>query len=357
MIREAAGLQEIGELSPQAEQFRAEILADLTRTHALVPKRQLDRLAQERAVGLLSPYVAGMVIAHMFGAGDLLQRADDGRITTLETLAAEQRATEAVDELLRSPPGPTASAEELRREFEAREDAGDPFDAAQQEAIRLATSGARFVSIAGPAGTGKGYASRAMVDLWHEQGRRVFALAVAGRTAQQAGVDSGADRELTLDGFQHQLATGSLQLQASDVLLVDEGGMVDHRRYVPLLESTVAAGATLVQIGDDKQLSPVEAGGLWTVTHQMAQEAKAAAELETVRRARNPAEAEAWTEIRNGEVEKGLLWYRDQGRLRLYESRPELLKGLVNEWWAQGDHEHRTMVIDTTNAERDSANP
>src|SRR5205807_1986246 len=107
---------------------------------------------------------------------------------------------------------------------------------------------------AGPAGTGKGFASHSAVNLWHQQGRRVIALAVAGRTSQQAQVDSGADYQYTLDGLYARHDNGALQLTPNDVLLVDEGGMVDHRRYVPLLEAAVESGATLVQIGDDKQL-------------------------------------------------------------------------------------------------------
>ncbi|MBJ7598816.1 AAA family ATPase [Candidatus Nephthysia bennettiae] len=130
--------------------------------------------------------------------------------------------------------------------------------------------------------------------------------------------------------------------------------MIDHHRYADLLEATAQAGATYVQVGDDKQLSPVEAGGLWTVVHQMAEERGLATELETVRRARNPAEAQAWTDLRYGEVEKALNWYHDQGRLHLYESRAELLHGMVDHWW-RTDAES-VMVIDTTNLERDSAN-
>ncbi|MDQ6898973.1 MAG: relaxase domain-containing protein, partial [Candidatus Dormibacteraeota bacterium] len=353
--RLAAGIPErLEPVGPEADQFRLEILADLTREHALVPKRQLDKLGQQRAMGLLDPNTAGLVIAEMFGDGDLLMTSDGQRVTTLATLAAEQRAIEAADKLLRAPSSPPADPERLEAEFREREENGDPFDEAQRQAIALATSGARFVSITGPAGAGKGYASRAMVDLWHSQGRRVLALAVAGRTSQQAAVDSGADDHYTLDGLNARLDYEALQLRPTDVLLVDEAAMVDHRRYVPLLEAAVESGATLVQVGDDKQLSPVEAGGLWTVTHAMAAERDVAVELRTIQRARNPAEAEAWTHIRNGDVEKGLLWYRDQERLRLYDSRPELLRGIVEEWAATD----RTgvMVVDTTNTERDSVN-
>src|SRR5204863_364659 len=67
--------------------------------------------------------------------------------------------------------------ERVRREAEGR-----PFDEHQAAAVRLAVSGRRFVSITGPAGTGKGAASAAIARLMQTQGRRVIALAVPGRT-------------------------------------------------------------------------------------------------------------------------------------------------------------------------------
>jgi ABC-type protease/lipase transport system fused ATPase/permease subunit len=88
----------------------------------------------------------------------------------------------------------------VQREFDQAEDEGRPFDPGQNAAIALALSGANFVSICGPAGTGKGFTSRPIVDVWREQGRQTYALAVAGRTAQQAGHDSGAV-PMTIDSF------------------------------------------------------------------------------------------------------------------------------------------------------------
>src|SRR5262249_14306634 len=141
---------------------------------------------------------------------------------------------------------------ELEKEFRRAEEEGRPFDERQRHSVDLATRGARLVSITGPAGTGKGYASRAMVALWRRDGRRVIAAAVAGRTAQQTQADSGADMGYTLDGLEARLEREIIQLRARDVLLVDEAGMIDHKRYAALLEAAAAARATVVQIGDDK---------------------------------------------------------------------------------------------------------
>jgi conjugative relaxase-like TrwC/TraI family protein len=347
------GVEGRDEQSPQAKQLRAEVLADLCREHALVPERELDKLVMQRSIGLLDPYVAMGVIASMFGDGDLLATTD-GRVTTLEVLAAEQRAVAAAGQLLDAEPAPEVDRATLEEDFRRAEERGRPFDERQRDAVALATSGARFVSITGPAGTGKGYASHAMVAAWKRQDRRVLALALAGRTAQQAQADSGADRAYTLDGLAAAIRVGALDLVESDVLLVDEAGMIDHERYAALLEAAAAARATVVQVCDDKQLSPIGPGGLWAVTHHMAAGRDRVAELRVVRRARDPREAQAWTDIREGRVEKGLTWYHDQGRLRLYDTRTELLTGLVSEWWASGGL--GVIVVDSSNAERDELN-
>ena len=348
-----AGIEKRGKEGWAAEQLRREILADLCRERALVPERDLDKLLVQRSIGLMDPYTAMGIVAKMFGAGDLLATTD-GRVTTLDVLAAEQRATAAAEELLAAPPEPPGDREELNRDFKAAEDSCRPFDVLQRQAVELATSGARFVSITGPAGTGKGYASRAMVTAWRRQGRRVVALAVTGRTAQQAQADSGADVAYTLDGLSARLEHGATDLRATDVLLVDEAGMVDHNRYADLLQAAAEAGATVVQVGDDRQLASIGPGGLWTLTHSMAAAHDQVAELRVIRRARDPREAQAWTDLREGRVEEALSWYRDESRLRLYETRPELLAGMIEDWWSTKTG--GVMVIDSSNAERDQLN-
>ena len=348
-----AGIAERGQEGWAAEQLQSEILADLCRDHALLPERDLDKLLVQRSIGLMDPYTAMRVVAKMFGTGDLLATTD-GRVTTLEVLAAEQRATAAANELLATPPEPSADREQLERDFKAAEDSGRPFDPLQRRAVELATSGARFVSITGPAGTGKGYASRAMVAAWRRQGRRVVALAVMGRTAQQALVDSGADVAYTLDGLSARIQHGVLDLQPRDVLLVDEAGMVDHNRYAALLQAAAEAEATVVQVGDDRQLASIGPGGLWTLTHDIAAAHDQVAELRVIRRARDPREAQAWTDLREGRVEEALAWYRDERRLRLYETRPDLLAGMIADWWSS--NAGGVMLVDSSNAERDQLN-
>ncbi|MBJ7597752.1 MobF family relaxase [Candidatus Nephthysia bennettiae] len=349
--------------SPEAEQFRQEILAELNREHALVPVRKLAALAQQRAIGLLEPNVARRLVGRMFGARDLLE-SDRGEVTTLEVLAAEQRAMRAAQALLEAAPESAVSDTALEADAERRRAEGQPpLDPEQQRVVRLATSGRRFTSITGWAGTGKGFTSAAIVAAFagqlersfQHQGRRVIALALAGRTTMQFQADSQADEARTLDGLHQQLLHGSLQLTAKDVLLLDEAGMVDHHRYADFLEAAAEANASLVQIGDHKQLSPVGPGGLWRRTHELAEKHGQAAELTWVYRIRDPQERAATKEIRQGDLVKGLTWYRNQGRLQLYENRAELLHGMAARWRDTADPD-ALMVLDTSNSERDSLN-
>ncbi len=361
---ERQGIKRRKEEGEEAAEFRRLMLEWVCRDHAFVSFADMERLAHQLAVGLLSPREADRVVARMLGDGDLLVTTDR-KVTTLAILSYEQRAQAAVRALLAAPPTSAAAEELIEAELARREENGAPLDEQQAVAVRLAVSGARFVSITGKAGTGKGYATSVMTTLWHATGRRVTALAVAGLRAQQAGADAGADDAMTVDKLRVAMAAeadrlsgalraGALRLDERDVLLVDEAGMLDHHRYAPLLEAAVESGATLVQVGDDRQLSPVGPGGLWTVTHRLAETTGKAVELRHIHRANEEREKQAWDDLRDGRIEEALAWMAEQDRIRIYETRPEMLAGIVDAWW-DGDR-NGLMVTDTSNAERDRLN-
>jgi conjugative relaxase-like TrwC/TraI family protein len=230
----AAGVEERGERSWAADQLRKELLEEVCREHALVPEADVNRLLMQLSVGLVGPVAAWGVIAKMYGEGDLLSTTD-GKVTTLEVLAQEQRAERAARRLLEAEPGPAAEPADLEREYQRAEDEGRPFDPWQRHAIALAVSGARLVSLSGPAGTGKSDPSDAMTAIWQAQGRRVIATAVYGLTAQKAQADSGADEADNLTMLLIDIRRGKLRLQPSDVVFVDEAGVIGHRQYAALL--------------------------------------------------------------------------------------------------------------------------
>ena len=97
--RRASGVPKPGPDSPEAAEFRRLMLEYICRDHAFVPIAEMDRLAQQLAVGLLDPRTAERVVGHMVRDGDLLVTTDD-QVTTLEVRAYEQRARQAAEKLL-----------------------------------------------------------------------------------------------------------------------------------------------------------------------------------------------------------------------------------------------------------------
>src|SRR5262249_47852854 len=157
---------EIDIQSPQAQEFRELLLQHVCREYAFVPQSYLDRVAYQLAVGLIPASLVDWLIARMMADSELLVTKDDHMITTLQVLAWEQRSLRAVEQLLSAPLAPTVPEPLVEAELAGRAAQGQPFDEHQATAVRLAVSGARFVSIGGPAGTGKGVASAAITELF-----------------------------------------------------------------------------------------------------------------------------------------------------------------------------------------------
>ena len=121
---------------------------------------------------------------------------------------------------------------------------------------------------------------------------------------------------MTLDKALHQLDSGALQLDQRTVVVVDEASMVATPKLRQLLETTTAARAKAVLVGDPYQLAPVKArGGMFD---QLCTELPWAQRLSQVWRMRDPAERDASLAIRNGRgnrLRRAVGWYRNHDRL------------------------------------------
>ena len=208
------------------------------------------------------------------------------------------------------------------------------------------------------AGTGKGEAARAAAIAHRRAGYRVVAVATAGDTAQRLGLEVGADIAKSIDGLCAAVKHAGLKLGRRDFVLVDEVGQMETARWRDLLEAL--QGAKLRGIGDPRQLSSVEAGGLLPVLAQQI----GAAHLSTVYRAREQWTRDAWAAIREGRGLVALQEYEARGLVFLYEDRKALREGMFREWnaaRARGAAEGRPvsdylMTTDTSNVETDILN-
>ena len=144
-------------------------------------------------------------------------------------------------------------------------------------------------------------------------------------------------------------------LDERSVVVVDEAGMADTRRLNAVLEAASESRATVLLVGDDAQLAPVTAGGLFTEIQKRVPTAG----LSEVRRARAAWERDAWTQLRAGKADRALTAYADRGRLHVHDTRGDAGERMVADWQrarAERPGARVVMLTDASNHELDQLN-
>ena len=263
----------------------------------------------------------------------------DRRYTTTELLAAEQRiigsATQRIGEGT-AQVAPALVDQVLRRH--------PHLDGEQAAGLhKLLISGNGYDLVVGQAGTGKSTLLAAARIGWEEAGFRVIGTAVAARTA--ADLEGGTG--IPSSSLTHLLAdlreTGGLTNR--HVIVVDEASMVGSRSLDQLRRHADASGAKVVLVGDNRQLSSIDAGGaLRTLSQELGADVIT---LTTNRRqvgADQAWEREALASLRNGDVAPAVDAYVDHGRVTITGSIDEARQRLVEDWWTV-HNDHTTAIL------------
>jgi conjugative relaxase-like TrwC/TraI family protein len=324
------------------------LIATATRDRSMIERRELDARAAELAAGTMRPAQAQDVVTELTRTGELVEL--EGRWwTTRELRELEQRTLGLTDELAArdmpgaSEPALAASRESARRQFSS------PLSREQQDALETVTGPAGVAVLIGQAGTGKGVVISAAREAWERDGRRVIGTAVAGATAKRLGADTGIRETMTVDALTTRHASGGLGLDERSVIVVDEAGMADTRRLARVVEAASESRAKLLLVGDDAQLSPIGAGGLFS---EIAKRAPTA-ELTTVHRAREDWERSAWAQIRSGDSERALAEYASRDRLHVEDTRLEAGERMVDDWARVREEQPGGRVVMLTDASND----
>jgi ATP-dependent exoDNAse (exonuclease V) alpha subunit len=138
-------------------------------------------------------------------------------------------------------------------------------------------------------------------------------------------------------------------------VIVDEAGMVDHKRMDALTGLIDRSGAKLIAVGDGKQLPSIGPGGMFD---RIAGRAPTAA-LADVRRTSDPSERKAWAALRAGEPERAMAHYQARGQLFFNDSRDEAGEAAVQRWAELTEtREIRdvALIADASNVEIDRLN-
>ena len=268
----------------------------------------------------------------------------DRRYTTTELLAAEERIVASATGRVGAATAQVGAAtvDDVLAHLAH-------LDGEQAQGVRqLLTSGNGYDLVIGQAGTGKSTMLGAARIGWEEAGFRVIGTAVAARTAADlergTGIPSSSLTQLLAD-----LREGG-GLTPRHVIVVDEASMVGTRPLDQLRSYVDSAGAKLVLVGDNRQLSSIDAGGaLRTLSAELGDHVVT---LTTNRRqigADQQWERDALIALREGDVTPAVEAYSDHGRVTIAGTIDEARQRIVEDWWAvhrdQATQDHTTAIL------------
>lgn len=185
----------------------------------------------------------------------------------------------------------------------------------QIAAARHLRSGARLAIVAGLAGAGKSTMLDAVRESYARDGHRVQGIALAGKAADELTHSAGIESR-TIAAWLMALEAGRETVNAGDVVVLDEGGMVDNRTMRRVLHHVEQGGAKLIVVGDAEQLQAIQAG----CPFRDLSETVGYAEIATIRRQTTPWQRQATRDLARGRTTAALAAYEQAGCVRQGEA-------------------------------------
>jgi conjugative relaxase-like TrwC/TraI family protein len=328
----------------------------LTERQAVFDARELRAVALEQTAGAL-PADMALGIARGMVRDRRVLTLEGGRMTTLAVRAGEQAIERRAAHLAQPcgrEVGHTARASAAR---EVAERIAAPLSQEQRHALRTLTGPERAAVLVGPAGTGKGVVIDVTARAEQLAGRETIGVAVSGSTAERLGADSPAlaGQTMTIDSLVARAAADRVHMGPDTTVIVDEAGMVDHKRMDALTGLVERSGAKLVAVGDGKQLPSIGPGGMFD---RLAAHVPVA-ELGDIHRTQDPEERKAWQALRAGEPERAMAHYEQRGQLHFKDTRDEAGEQAVRHWHAltrEYGLREVALIADASNQEIDRLN-
>jgi conjugative relaxase-like TrwC/TraI family protein len=368
----------LGKVAERRATFsRANLLAEVHRQlHGVRFATPDERIAvAERTVDLALGQSLMVSAPELHSTPDRLRRTDGTSrfrakghevYTTTVTLEAEARLLEVGRRI----DGPSVSRATVAAISDAKlpgKDHGLSLD--QALAVeQIATSGRHLDVLVGPAGTGKSTTMAGLRAVWeagHGTGS-VLGLAPSAAAAEILGAELGSDTETTakwlyehrqegqrrekLEGLRssvRSLAPSARQnssvraelaalvqevaawrFQADQLAIVDEASLLGTYALDELVTAAEEAGAKVLLVGDQGQLSAIEAGGMFGGL--VADRDGSAPELSDVRRFHHDWEKKASVELRVGSAD-AIDAYQAHDRINEGE-RDQMLDSLYRAW-------------------------
>jgi len=317
------------------------ILSALTKQRATFTNSQLHRVLEKELIGpargaarLAAEKELVRFEAEVLGRTQVVELVDDQkhgrgeqgerparRFTTQAVLIAEQQVIAAVKDL----------AENLNHGVSERTQkqvaAAAQMTAEQARAFTHATRAGGFAVIDGQAGTGKSYTLAAIRAAYEASGYDATGLAPTNAVAQDMGAD-GFKHAATIHSEIFALNNGKRAWNTRTVVIVDEAAMIDTKLMAMVTSHAAAAGAKLILVGDDRQLSSIDHGGMFAVL----KDKHGGAQLTEVKRQHKNDERRASEMFASGNFHDALNIYEGKGAIHWTRTQREARAELIDQW-------------------------
>ena len=344
---------ENNQLRDAIEKRNAHVVLELmTQRRATFRRHELDRIVSKQ---IRNRAECMAFVAAVLSLPDIVRLADKtagpiSRYTTKAVLVNEREVMEGADRLA------ARRTYEVPAPIRARVLGGKKYEGISREqarALRHVTGAEGLALIDGQAGTGKSFVMAAIREAYEETGFSVIGLAPTNIVAQDMK-KSGFAHAATIHSELFRLSNRRTQWNAETVVMLDEAAMVDTAIMAKLTASAKAAGAKVILIGDDRQLSSVDRGGMYSVLKQR----HGAAELKEVRRQTKYDDRRAAELMAEGNFHGALARYDAKGAVHWLRTQEEARDALVRAWARDSAEAPDTsrFVFAYTNADVDQLN-
>jgi AAA domain-containing protein/relaxase-like protein len=314
------------------------VLEAMTKQRSTFAEDQLDRALQKEIQampGAPLEQVASIEAdrnqfkREILGHADVVRLADQPggpvtRYTTQSVLEAEMHVLRAAKELAASTDHYVGTGARAAIETSGK---FATMTLEQVRAFRHATASQGLALIDGQAGTGKSFTIAAIREAYEIAGYRVVGLAPTNAVARDMEVQ-GFTHGRTVHSELFALANERTTWTGKTAVIVDEAAMLDTKLMAMVTAWASDTGAKLILVGDDRQLSSIDRGGMFGALKDRYD----AAALSDVKRQHKNDERRAAEMLAGGNFSDALRIYDQKGAIHWTRTQGEARAELVEQW-------------------------
>lgn len=327
------------------------VLEALTRTQAVFSSRDIELFLNKHVPLEMREDVFEGILSHKSLL--LLYDSETTQVTgcyTTKRVRDEEEKLMRFAEAIAQKSAPSLSASSIAVGLENKSFTEEQLKAYQQ----CVQSGNNLCLIQGRAGVGKTYVLDAIRKAHESEGYRVLGLAPTHKVTQDL-TQSGFEAK-TCHSFLFALKNNREQINTHTptVVIVDEAGMLGTTLSVELLHKIRKSGAKLICVGDDRQLSAVDRGGVF----QSLLNRYPSVELTQVKRQSIGWQKMMSEDLSQGKIRNSVDLLQSHGGIHWQDTKEEALIELLKAWdqERQTHPNHTLMILAQKNTEVDALN-